>query len=292
MDKPLLFSFCISSRGRASHIGKLLKSISAVGSILENNYEVVVVDQNPTSPLGLEVEPYRQLLPAIQYIARPDDVGVAKGRNSAVQASKGLWIICIDDDAQINRGYAEALRDIGLSASSGGVFLGRTVDQRQHWTGKRLPLTMRRVTPVTAWTYSGFPVFRRDCLERIGEFDERLGMGTYFGGDEDTDYAIRSMIANIPVTYQPRLACLHVAEVPGHNKVLGMARARGALLHKYRHTAVERMLSKALGRYVIDLRVKRSVQRILGDELKVSEKTVILSGITEGYLEWGHRYVE
>lgn len=292
MDTPVVFSFCISSRGRMSQIGRLLKSISDVGVVLHDDYEVVVVDQNPLSPLASQVEPFGRLMPALQYIARPDDVGVAKGRNCAVRASKGLWLICIDDDAQLTPGYAQALESIRLTARSGGVFLGRTIDPNQHWTGKRLPLTVKQVTPATAWTYSGFPVFRRDCLDHIGGFDERLGMGTYFGGDEDTDYAIRSLVADIPVTYMPQLACVHVAEVPGPNKVLGMARARGGLFHKYRHTAVEGMLSKALGSYVRDLKIKRSVQRVLGPEVKFTQKNVILTGIAEGYREWGNRYVE
>lgn len=290
MDASVAFSFCISTRGRTTQIGRLLESLVAIGPILRNDYEVVCVDQNITSALQGSADYYARRLAKLIYLSRPEDRGLSRGRNVGMQHASGRWIVCIDDDAWVNARYACALMDFWGYTEGPMLVVGRTVDDHGHQTAKRWPTNARWVTPCAAWACSGFPMVHRAALHQIGNFDERLGVGTYFGGDEDTDYLLRAMAQGIDVLYTPGLSYVHRSETPSDDKVSGLARGRGALLRKYYGTVFERPLGQALWRYRTDLRIKQALQQICGAEDKVKQKALILNGITEGFTEWGMRY--
>lgn len=290
MTKSVTFSFCISSRGRTTQIQRLLQSIINIGPIMRDNYEVVCVDQNPFSTLKPVVTHYARFVPSLVYVARPQDRGLSCGRNVGLQYTRGTWVVFIDDDAEITDTYARSLMVFQGYSGRPLLLLGRTVDEGGHSTAKNWPTHPGLVTPRSVWQYSGFPMVHRAALTMIGDFDERLGIGTYFGGDEDSDYLLRAVEHGVSVLYTPSVEFLHRPEIPTGDKVIGMARGRGALLRKYRGTAFETALRQALFSYRTNLRIKRAIQHLAGVREKATQKTLILRGITEGYMEWGKRY--
>ena len=54
---------------------------------------------------------------------------------------------------------------------------------------------------------------RRELVERVGAFDEALGLGsgTRFASGEETDYLVRALRSGARLAYEPSLVITHPA---------------------------------------------------------------------------------
>jgi glycosyltransferase involved in cell wall biosynthesis len=79
---------------------ELLQNISSLDSTSELLEEVIVVNNASTDDYT-EVKKYINSTPALpfRYYDAPENLGVAKGRNFALQKGKAPIIIMLDDDA-------------------------------------------------------------------------------------------------------------------------------------------------------------------------------------------------
>jgi FkbM family methyltransferase len=77
-------------------------------------FEVLIVDNASTPPLGPEVlAPLREAGIAA-WISREERRGIARARLHAIEATQGDWILFVDDDNELDAGFvAEGLRFIG-----------------------------------------------------------------------------------------------------------------------------------------------------------------------------------
>jgi hypothetical protein len=62
--------------------------------------------------------------------------------------------------------------------------------------------------------YTGKMAISRELLERVGEFDERLGAGSRFPGAEDNDFGYRLLAHGARIAYAPDAAVQHRAWRP------------------------------------------------------------------------------
>jgi glycosyltransferase involved in cell wall biosynthesis len=78
---------------------------------------------------------------------------------------------------------------------------------------------------------------RREVLDRLGPFDERLGAGSSLRSGEDTDLIIRAVIADIPVEFTGDMTVHHFHGRRTREQVLSAQRnyniGNGALMAKY-----------------------------------------------------------
>jgi glycosyltransferase involved in cell wall biosynthesis len=214
-EGPVLASFIVCTRNRASALAACIRSIEAAcQSHAAFTSELVVVDNGSTD----STPEYVTRLAAESNIAitllveaRP---GLAAARNAGLGRARGRIVIFIDDDCEVHRDY---LRDLErhyatgerLVIRGGRVELGNPNDLP--FTVKRSPARARLTRDVHP---GGFVLgcnmtMHREVAARVGHFDELLGAGAPLRAAEDTDYLIRAFQLSVPVEYVPDMTVFH-----------------------------------------------------------------------------------
>lgn len=178
--------------------------------------EILVVDQG----VGCDSDTLaRRSDPPITLI-RDSGVGLSRARNLAVRRAKTSWVAFIDDDCLPAPGWVQSLARACAECPhvqfvSGRVTAGelRQADIRavgaqevvraRLWSG-------RRTAPLRIGQGLCFAV-RREVVQRLGGWDERLGAGTQpFPAGEDLDFNYRFLRAGgiAYQTPQPRVTHL------------------------------------------------------------------------------------
>ena len=102
---------------------------------------------------------------------------------------------------------------------------------------------------------------RRELVERVGAFDERLGLGS--GGrtssGEETDYLVRAVSSGARIGYDPTLVVLHDVREDDASIGLRDGASLGYLLRKHRYPprTVARMLVRPAGGALVALLAPR-----------------------------------
>jgi len=142
----------------------------------------------------------------IELIRNADNVGAPLARNQALARAKGAWIVVMDNDAIVTRGWLERLRfHAEVDATSGCV--GPVSDRAAHgqqiaYDGKSDLDSLtefgdthfaaharkhRRQNVLTSFLL----LMRREVVDKIGGFDGRFSPW----GFEDDDFTLRSTLA-------------------------------------------------------------------------------------------------
>jgi GT2 family glycosyltransferase len=209
-------SVVISTYNRAS---ALPATLSALGrqDIPADAYEVIVVDDGSTDDtsqvLSAIETPYR-----LRRFRQPQNTGVSAGRNAALRAAQGDWVIMISDDLIVPANFIsvhlathERFPDswvVGgftqLEELTGTPF-GRYLD------GLEQRFELARGGPELApdiyemrWPTARNLSLPRSDLERVGLFDEQFRVTC-----EDQDLAERARGFGIRFIYNAALACVH-----------------------------------------------------------------------------------
>ena len=96
--KPL--SFIIITYNRPADMLDLLKNINSLNDVQNILEEIIVVNNASTedySPVKQYISENPEL--PVSYFDAPENLGVAKGRNYAIQKGKAPYLIMLDDDA-------------------------------------------------------------------------------------------------------------------------------------------------------------------------------------------------
>jgi tetratricopeptide (TPR) repeat protein len=153
---------------------------STVESVLAQTYpgvEIIVVDDGSTDDTHTVLAAYRDRIRTI----RQENRGLAGARNTGFHASRGDYLLFLDSDDVIHPdklashvSFLEAERSFGLSYSAwqhvnedGTQVLGEVRPNKQ---GQLLKELLRR----EFFFFASTAVIRRECLERVGLFDESL----------------------------------------------------------------------------------------------------------------------
>jgi GT2 family glycosyltransferase len=180
--------------------------------------EIVVVDD--ASPGGAASIAARTF-PGVHVVRQESQSGFAVAANVGIRATKGTIVEMLNDDTEVQSGWAEsALRwfdDPGIGAvaplvlawpdglhidSAGDrYYLGGVAGKRGH----RRPLCDAYLQPCRIFGASATAGFyRRSALDRVGLFPEEFG--SYF---EDVDLAFRLNQAGYRAMYEPGSRVLH-----------------------------------------------------------------------------------
>jgi len=221
---PVQVSIVICTFQRAESLERLLISIER--QVTELVYEIVVVDNHPTS---CGCEDLKLEYPCIRWIDEPRR-GLSFARNTGVRAARADVIVFADDDMEVcpqwlsalslpvlMQGYdlccgpvlpikldTEAERLFEAYGAHGhdaslAVFNGAWLDSQ------RLALPLWQVGGI------GNSAVRRTAFDssRGGEFDEALGAGTPAGSWEDLYFIYRLLRANGSIIRDPAAAIRH-----------------------------------------------------------------------------------
>lgn len=200
------FSLVVATLGRVAELDVLLCSLAGQQSA---DFEVIVVDQNGDGRLDDMLARHAAAMPIRRL--RSNVRALSHARNLGLAQCRGALVGFPDDDCTYPPGVLAAvdaafaadpaldLLSGAAAAPGGGLGSGR-------WHPVAAPISRANVW-ITAISFTVF--LRRAVLERIGGFDERLGVGAPFGAAEETDLVVRAIDAGARARYDPALLVLH-----------------------------------------------------------------------------------
>jgi glycosyltransferase involved in cell wall biosynthesis len=238
-------SVIICTRDRRPSLMRCLKSITDSGeaSAWPVEMEVVVVDDGSQDGTAEAVQPLAaaERRTAIRLIRQPGR-GLSAARNTGVANARGALLAFIDDDCIASPGYVSELiarfageRDLVLRG--GRVLLGDPHDAPLTINPSTRTERLDRRHDVGGFILGCNMAMRREALERLGPFDERLGAGSSLLSGEDTDLIIRAVDAGIPVEFTGDMTVHHFHGRRTREQVLRAQRnyniGNGALMAKH-----------------------------------------------------------
>jgi glycosyltransferase involved in cell wall biosynthesis len=221
------FDLVVATVGRVDELARFLDSLERQ---THRDFRVLVVDQNDDD----RVTP----LLGEGTVRLRSPLGLSRARNTALPRLEADVVAFPDDDCI----YPD---DLLARVATRIERLDGVVGREPWWTASAAVLTRDNL-----WNRAiSFTIFlRRTVVERVGAFDERLGLPSSSG--EEIDYLIRALDAEARIEYDPSL----VVEHPRKDVDLALVGARdgesiGYILrkHGYPKRVVARMLVRPAG---------------------------------------------
>ncbi len=215
--------------------------VESLAGQIERRFELIVVDQNPDERLGpviararaagIEVLHLRQAVP-----------NLALARNTGIEAARGEWIGFPDDDCWYEPETLSALVRASRSRAHGYVGSWLEMDDPLRPARRRLDNQKWARMSLRGESAPSICLFlRRPLLIELGGFDERLGVGQWYGAGEETDVVMRALAAGARLEYAPAIVVHHLApdalpplERASLRDARRRARGGGALFAKHR----------------------------------------------------------
>lgn len=227
------FSLILATINRTIELEQFLVSLDA--QTLQD-FELIIVDQNPDNRLIPILEKYKNSWPITHLHS---EKGLSRARNIGIKHCTGDIVCWPDDDCSYNpdlleRIYSMMASDERIDGISGraediitGIPLGR-------WDDKPGPLNKQNV-----WTRaSSITIFlKRYVIDSVGEFDENLGLGakTPWQSGEETDYLLRSIKNKFSILYNPNILIFHPVSQVSPEKAMKYAKGAGFVVRKHKY---------------------------------------------------------
>jgi N-acetylglucosaminyl-diphospho-decaprenol L-rhamnosyltransferase len=208
----------------AAQLGRTLRSLGEQ----TRPVDIVLVDNGSTDD---SVELARRELPGVRVLGLESNLGFGPAINRAIAAHPADQVILLNNDAEAEPRFVEALLD-GLGPGvdsvagvllqerapelidSAGVVADATLMGFDYLHGE--PVAAAESAPDPLGPTGGAALYRREALERVGGFDERIFL--YY---EDLDLALRIAAAGGRCHLAPEARALHA-----YSASLGAASAR------------------------------------------------------------------
>lgn len=205
-DEPLL-AVVVSTIGRPVAFRRLLTSIAR--SPLVARVEVVVVDQSVDQACAAVA---RSRSWPMRVRVASSERGASLGRNTGLALTTAPLVLFPDDDAWYPADTLPAVAGWFAANPDAAALCGRqnTSDGRPsmlRWQADAGPVTR---TNFLRTSIMSTMFFRRTWLDRVGPFDEAMGVGcpTWYGACEESDLLLRVIEAGGPVQYEPGIVVL------------------------------------------------------------------------------------
>jgi GT2 family glycosyltransferase len=248
MELPSI-DLVVATVDRVDEVERLLMSLEAQ---THRVFRVLLVDQNDDDRL----EPVLAGHPALDLSHLRAERGLSHARNAALRALGGEIVAFPDDDCVFPPDLLERVsRRFALDPELDGL-TGRAVDAEgrssESWARDAMRLTRENL-----WNRAiSFTIFlRRSLVDRIGAFDEQLGLGAAgpWSSGEETDYLVRALGDGGRIEYDPSLAVRHDEKELSPSELSSIGVRDGASLgyilrkHRYPMRTVGKMLVRPLG---------------------------------------------
>jgi glycosyltransferase involved in cell wall biosynthesis len=230
----MTFDLVVATIGRVEELARLLASLERQ---THKDFRVLVVDQNDDD----------RVVPLLDegIVRLRSAPGLSRARNEALRRLQAEVVAFPDDDCVYPPDLLErvAARFRGLDGITG---------REPWWTTEAATLTRDNL-----WNRAiSFTIFlRREVVERVGEFDDALGLPSSSG--EEIDYLIRALDTGAHIEYDPSIVVDHP------RKDTDVARRDGESVgyllrkHRYPPRTVARMLLRPAGGIVLQPRHSR-----------------------------------
>src|SRR5262249_43630181 len=164
------------------------------------NYEVIAVDNDSTDDTQSYLVKLSERYENLKIILNETNLGFAKANNQGIRLSSGDYIVLLNNDTIVPRGWLSRLLKHLVDPKVGIVgpvtnFVG---NEAKLQVGYRTWAEMEEFAQDQTWDNHGriadihmlamFCVaMRREVFEAVGELDEQFGIGMF----EDDDYSLR-----------------------------------------------------------------------------------------------------
>lgn len=211
--RPL--SFIIITYNRPEDMLALAKNIAGLEQATELLEEVIILNNASTADYSA-VKAFIATRPDIpfRFLDAPSNLGVARGRNYAIERSKGPILIMLDDDAELGNTdclvnlvllYGEDKGDRPLAIISFKVIYFETREmQRNALPHKKFDAYKDKHSFDTYYYAGGAHAIRRKVLDQVGKYPE-----DFFYGMEEYDLAYRILDAGWRISYSDEVVMLH-----------------------------------------------------------------------------------
>lgn len=205
--KHLDLSIIIPTLGRSNQVKSLIQSIINLEQSIWT-FEIIVVDQNNSSLLDNIILEISSILNIIHV--KVDFKGLSKAKNYGAKLAIGKWICFPDDDCEFKYNTISSVVNI-IELYNPDVIFGKCVDREGNdsvkkfsKTGKILNLSNFKDSFIEATTFIKSSVFQK-C-----QFDENMGVGSFFGSEEGYDWLYRMLRLNtFNIYYSPSIIFYH-----------------------------------------------------------------------------------
>jgi GT2 family glycosyltransferase len=248
--EPPSFDLVVATVGRTDELDRFLDSVEAQRYA---RLRVMVVDQNEDERIA-EIVRARGLA----LVHERSERGLSRARNAGLAQVEADLVAFPDDDCVYPPGLLDRVAerfesDPGLDGLTGRA---EDVDGRSSaaWKSDRATLTDDNL-----WNRAiSFTIFlRRSVVQRVGAFDERLGLGSQepWSSGEEFDYLIRAVRSGARIEYDPSLVVRHLVREDDARVGARDGASVGYLLrkHGYPTRVVARMAVRPLGGVVASL---------------------------------------
>jgi glycosyltransferase involved in cell wall biosynthesis len=276
--RDLRFDLVVATVDRTAPLAALLGSLDAQ---THTGLRVIVVDQNDDDRVTDILARHDGLETLHLRSAR----GLSRARNAALSAVTADLVAFPDDDCLyppdlLERVSARFVADGSLDGLTGrAVAPDGTVDPSWETDPARL-------APENLWNrVISFTIFlRRALVERVGPFDERLGLGagSPWSSGEEVEYVLRGLRAGGRIDYDPGIAVTHPRKTYTAAELRAVGYRDGASVgwilrrHGYGPRTTARMLLRPLGGAGASL--------LRGDVRRATFHAASLRGRVRGYL--------
>lgn len=220
----LRLDLVVATVDRTDDLARLLGSLA---SQTHTAFRLVVVDQNEDGRVAALLAAHPTLARLHLRSAR----GLSRARNAALPHLEADLVAFPDDDCSyppdlLARVAARFAADPGL-----GILSGRAAAADGAAAG-RWPSEPGTVTRDTVWhTANSHTIFlRRSVLERVGGFDEELGLGagTPWSSGEEIDLLARALGHGVRMAYDPSVVVTHPVKTVSPDELVALGRRDGA----------------------------------------------------------------
>jgi glycosyltransferase involved in cell wall biosynthesis len=233
------FDLVVATVDRVEQLGRLLTSLERQTL---HDFRVLLVDQNSDDRLAGLLE--RQTNLHVEHLR--SEPGLSRARNVALPYVTAEVVAFPDDDCV----YPPDLLERVAARFDADPSLDGLTGREPSWNTGPATLTRENL-----WRRAiSFTIFlRRAVVERVGAFDERLGLPSSSG--EEFDYLIRALDGGARIDYDPTLVVEHDTKANADAFGAREGASLGYLLrkHAYAKPTVARMFARPVGGVVVAL---------------------------------------
>lgn len=233
-------SLILATVGRCDDVGRLIETLL---NQADRRFELIVVDQNSDDRLNVHIEMGLRAGLDVRHLrlAKPSLSGA---RNLGIRHATGDVLGFPDDDCWYEQGTVaavleafEATPDIEGCVAC-WVELAEGTGRMPHPADLSLA-EWRNFRGSGASSITLF--FRRSLFDRLGGFDERFGVGQWYGAAEETDFVLRALGTGARLVTRPQARVHHLYGTQAPVKISALfastrkrARGTGALYAKHK----------------------------------------------------------
>jgi GT2 family glycosyltransferase len=199
------FDLVVATVDRVAELERLFASLDAQ---IHRGFRVLLVDQNPDDRLAPALERAR----SFELVRLRAERGLSRARNAALDGIQGDLVAFPDDDCTYGPGLLDAVARRFADDPELDGLVGRAVNE----AGASSPswsATPALLTRDNLWNRAiSYTIFlRARMVERVGRFDETLGLGSNGrrGSGEEIEYLVRALGAGARIAYDPQLVVTH-----------------------------------------------------------------------------------